>query len=289
VAAQLVLHAPGASQPRHERGGPAVVGHEPGDVAAVPRGRARDRHGTCGAQPVGRPVGGQASVERATSSNIPSSSSVAPGPGRGRSTPPFGSPPRLPRCAGSRGATRCPGAAARPVWSRAMTRPSVCVVGPGWRFTSGISHFTCLPRRGTGRHVRHLGHPDPAAATEDVLPGPGARRGAGHHAGARSEGRGLRRHRLVLGSEPVSGRSGGCGTGTRTPCCCSGGRARSHTPTWCSPCWPGGAGARVLIEFHEIQDTGEARIPLVSAYNPPLAAGAVAARGRSRRTLRTRP
>jgi glycosyltransferase involved in cell wall biosynthesis len=146
-----------------------------------------------------------------------------------------------------------------------MIRPSVCVVGPGWRFTSGISHFTCLlagaladtcdtsvilirrllprmcypGRARVGVRVTTLEH-DPRVEVFDGI----------DWFWVPSLFRAIRRLRDW------------------------------HPDTLLLQWWTGTVahtylvlavlarrrGARVLIEFHEIQDTGEARIPLVSAY-----------------------
>ena len=152
-----------------------------------------------------------------------------------------------------------------PTDARTATGPRVMVVGSGWRFTSGISYYTChlvnalaerhatsallvrrlVPvllypgRRRVGRRVHDLAY-DPAVAVLDGLDwywGRSALQAAAF----------LRRERpdvLVL--------------------------------QW----WTGAVlhsylllallarrrGVRVVIEWHEVQDTGEARIPGVTAY-----------------------
>jgi len=145
-----------------------------------------------------------------------------------------------------------------------VSRPRICVVGSGWRFTSGISYFTCrlsaaladradvtailmrrlLPRRFYPGRAR-VGQPLAALAYDprvEVFDGVDWYWGLSI----------LRAVRLVRRTRPdVLLLQWWTGTVLHSYLLLVL-AARS-------------VGARVVVEFHEIEDTGEARLPLVGA------------------------
>jgi glycosyltransferase involved in cell wall biosynthesis len=154
----------------------------------------------------------------------------------------------------------------------ADNRPRVCVVGSGWRFTSGISYYTChlsgaladrasvsailirrlLPkavypgRDRVGKRLAALDY-DPRVEVYDGVDwfwGPSI-------VGAIRHIRRTRPNLLVLQ----------WWTGTV---------AHSYLALALAA---RAVGARVIVEFHEVQDTGEARLPLVSGYTRRALAG----------------
>jgi hypothetical protein len=149
--------------------------------------------------------------------------------------------------------------------SGSVRRPSVCVVGPGWRFTSGISHFTCLLAAAMADHADTS-----VLLIRRLLPRfcyPGRAR-----VGVRV---------TTLDHDPRVTVYDGIDWFWIPSLFRAIHRLREWTPdTLLLQWWTGTVahtylvlavlarrrGARIVIEFHEIQDTGEARIPLVSAY-----------------------
>lgn len=144
-------------------------------------------------------------------------------------------------------------------------RPSVCVVGSGWRFTSGISHFTCLLSGALANHVDTS-----AILMRRLLPRvfyPGR-----NHVGVRVA--------AVEYDQRVDVFDGvdwfwipSLFTAIR--------RLRAQRPDIVLFQWWTGTvahtylvlaavarrqGSRVLVEFHEVQDTGEVRVPFVATY-----------------------
>lgn len=145
-----------------------------------------------------------------------------------------------------------------------MSKPRICVVGSGWRFTSGISYYTCRLSGALADHaevsavlMRHLlprrlypgrtrvGQP---LAALDYDPRVEVFDGVDWYWGASI----VRAVRLIRRTRP-----------------------EVLVLQW----WTGvvlhsylvlalagrSVGARVVVEFHEVEDTGEARLPLVNA------------------------
>jgi glycosyltransferase involved in cell wall biosynthesis len=144
-------------------------------------------------------------------------------------------------------------------------RARVCVVGSGWRFTGGISHFTCLLSSALAEHADTS-----AILIRRLLPRalyPGRA-----HVGVRVASIDYDpRVRVFDGIDWFWGPS--LLTALR--------RLRAQRPDVLVLQWWSGTvahtylvlaavarrlGARVVVEFHEVADTGELRVPLVAAY-----------------------
>jgi glycosyltransferase involved in cell wall biosynthesis len=156
------------------------------------------------------------------------------------------------------------GAATTPA-ATARRRPRVCVVGSGWRFTGGISHFTCLLAGALAEHTETS-----AILIRRLMPRmfyPGRK-----HVGQRVASVDYdRRVDVFDGIDWYWFPS--LFTGLR--------KLRARQPDILLMQWWTGTvahtylvlaalarrrGAKVLIEFHEVQDTGEVRIPFVATY-----------------------
>jgi glycosyltransferase involved in cell wall biosynthesis len=146
-----------------------------------------------------------------------------------------------------------------------MEQPRWCVIGSGWRFTSGISYYTC--RLATSLSV---GHPVSVVLMRRLIPGflyPGRARV------------GTAMNTIDYPSDvPVFN---GVDWFWLPSLFRAVGFLRRERPDAVSLQWWTGAvlhsylvlvvvarslGARVIVEFHETQDTGESRIPLASRY-----------------------
>jgi glycosyltransferase involved in cell wall biosynthesis len=144
-------------------------------------------------------------------------------------------------------------------------RPRVCVVGSGWRFTGGVSHYTCRLANALAEHADTS-----AILMRRLLPRflyPGR-----SHVGVRVTG--LEYDERV---EVYDGVDWYWGT-TLQPAVRHLRRTRPDVLVlqW----WTGTVahtyallaraarrlGITVVVEFHEVQDTGELRVPLVGAY-----------------------
>lgn len=138
------------------------------------------------------------------------------------------------------------------------------VVGSGWRFTSGISYYTCHLANALSRR-----HQVSAVLMRNLLPKrlyPGAAR-VGRHAPQ------LAYAPLVRVVDGVDWWGHGLATAVRE-------LVRTRPQAIVLQWWTGVVlhsylvlalvgrilGARIVVEFHEVQDTGEARIPLVTTF-----------------------
>jgi glycosyltransferase involved in cell wall biosynthesis len=144
-------------------------------------------------------------------------------------------------------------------------RPRVCVVGSGWRFTGGISHFTCRLAGALAEEADTS-----AILLRRLLP---TRLYPGHrHVGEQVAG---------IDYDPRVSVFDGIDWFWFPSLLTAITRLRARRPDVLVLQWWTGAvahtylvlamvarrlGTNVVIEFHEVQDTGEVKIPLVGAY-----------------------
>ena len=143
---------------------------------------------------------------------------------------------------------------------------SVCLVGPGWRFTSGISYYTCRLANSMAddqcdtsvillrRLLPRLLYPGKARV--------GLKRASMQYAAGVSVFDGID----WWWGTSLAGPCGSCAHAGPRYWCCSGGRSPRCTPTCCWPSPRGWPGMRVVIELHELQDPGEAGLALARGY-----------------------